>query len=98
MAVWGGAGWLLDRWLDTRVFAPVGIIQMVGSPIGFVLIALGKTKLLRNLGIINTCVYLVVFFACIPYGIVGVAAGYFFANVGIGAWTLHITLKLVQQT
>jgi F0F1-type ATP synthase assembly protein I len=26
MAVWGGAGWLLDRWLDTRVFAPVGII------------------------------------------------------------------------
>ena len=26
MAVWGGAGWLLDRWLDARVFAPVGII------------------------------------------------------------------------
>ncbi len=26
MAVWGGAGWLLDRWLETRVFAPVGII------------------------------------------------------------------------
>jgi PST family polysaccharide transporter len=79
-------------------FAPVGVIQMVGSPIGFVLIALGKTKLLRNLGIINTCVYLVVFFACIPYGIVGVAAGYFFANVGIGTWTLHITLKLVGQS
>jgi F0F1-type ATP synthase assembly protein I len=26
MAVWGGAGWLLDHWLDTRVFFPVGII------------------------------------------------------------------------
>jgi F0F1-type ATP synthase assembly protein I len=26
MAVWGGAGWLLDRWLDTIVFAPVGIL------------------------------------------------------------------------
>ena len=26
MAVWGGAGWLLDRWLDTRAFLPVGII------------------------------------------------------------------------
>jgi F0F1-type ATP synthase assembly protein I len=24
--VWGGAGWLLDHWLDTRVFFPVGII------------------------------------------------------------------------
>jgi F0F1-type ATP synthase assembly protein I len=26
LVVWGGAGWLLDRWLDTRVFAPVGIV------------------------------------------------------------------------
>ncbi|MGY1710973.1 hypothetical protein ACI8AC_15825 [Geodermatophilus sp. SYSU D00758] len=26
MAVWGGAGWLLDRWLDARAFFPVGII------------------------------------------------------------------------
>ncbi|MCU1604559.1 MAG: uncharacterized protein JWP46_1024 [Modestobacter sp.] len=26
MAVWGGAGWLLDRWWDIVVFFPVGII------------------------------------------------------------------------
>jgi hypothetical protein len=26
MAVWGGAGWLLDRWLDIEVFFPVGVI------------------------------------------------------------------------
>jgi hypothetical protein len=26
MAVWGGAGWLLDRWLDIVVFFPVGVI------------------------------------------------------------------------
>jgi F0F1-type ATP synthase assembly protein I len=26
MAVWGGLGWLLDRWLDITVFFPVGII------------------------------------------------------------------------
>ena len=26
MAVWGGAGWLLDRWLDITLFFPVGII------------------------------------------------------------------------
>ena len=24
--VWGGVGWLLDRWLETRVFALVGTI------------------------------------------------------------------------
>jgi len=26
MAVWGGVGWLLDRWWDITVFFPVGII------------------------------------------------------------------------
>ena len=26
MGVWGGVGWLLDRWLDIQVFFPVGII------------------------------------------------------------------------
>jgi F0F1-type ATP synthase assembly protein I len=26
MAVWGGAGWLLDQWWDIRVFFPVGVI------------------------------------------------------------------------
>ena len=26
MAVWGGAGWLLDRWLDTRAFFAIGIL------------------------------------------------------------------------
>src|SRR4051794_41656860 len=32
MAVWGGAGWLLDLWLDIKVFVPVGIIVgMAGS-------------------------------------------------------------------
>ncbi len=26
MAVWGGGGWLLDQWADTRVFFPVGVV------------------------------------------------------------------------
>ncbi|OMQ16156.1 hypothetical protein A7K94_0204490 [Modestobacter sp. VKM Ac-2676] len=26
MAVWGGAGWLLDRWLETIFFLPVGVL------------------------------------------------------------------------
>jgi F0F1-type ATP synthase assembly protein I len=23
---WGGIGWLLDRWLGTRLFVPIGIV------------------------------------------------------------------------
>jgi F0F1-type ATP synthase assembly protein I len=41
MAVWGGAGWLLDRWLDTRVFAPVGILLGMAAAIYVVVVRYG---------------------------------------------------------
>jgi len=41
MAVWGGAGWLLDRWLDTKVFAPVGIILGMAVAIYVVVVKYG---------------------------------------------------------
>jgi F0F1-type ATP synthase assembly protein I len=30
--VWGGIGWLMDRWLGTRLFTPIGLI--VGMALG----------------------------------------------------------------
>jgi F0F1-type ATP synthase assembly protein I len=41
MAVWGGAGWLLDRWLDTRVFLPVGVLLGMGLAIYVVVVRYG---------------------------------------------------------
>jgi F0F1-type ATP synthase assembly protein I len=41
MAVWGGAGWLLDRWLDTKVFVPVGIILGMAVAIYVVVVKYG---------------------------------------------------------
>jgi F0F1-type ATP synthase assembly protein I len=41
MAVWGGVGWLLDRWLDTRFFAPVGIILGISVAIYLVVVRFG---------------------------------------------------------
>jgi F0F1-type ATP synthase assembly protein I len=41
MAVWGGVGWLLDRWLDTRVFAPVGILLGISVAIYLVVARYG---------------------------------------------------------
>ncbi|MFB9533726.1 AtpZ/AtpI family protein [Nonomuraea roseola] len=26
MVLYGGAGWLLDRWLDTSAFFPIGVV------------------------------------------------------------------------
>ena len=41
MGVWGGAGWLLDRWLDMRVFFPVGIILGMAAAIYLVVARYG---------------------------------------------------------
>ncbi len=41
MAVWGGVGWLLDRWLDTRVFVPVGVVLGISVAIYLVVARYG---------------------------------------------------------
>ena len=41
MGVWGGAGWLLDRWLDMRLFFPVGIILGMAAAIYLVVARYG---------------------------------------------------------
>lgn len=41
MAVWGGVGWLLDRWLDVRLFAPIGIILGMAVAIYVVVVKYG---------------------------------------------------------
>lgn len=41
MAMWGGAGWLLDQWLDIRVFFPVGVILGMAAAIYLVVVRYG---------------------------------------------------------
>ncbi|WP_409331657.1 hypothetical protein [Trujillonella humicola] len=41
MAVWGGVGWLLDRWWDTRVFFAAGVILGVAVAIYVVVVKYG---------------------------------------------------------
>ena len=41
MAVWGGAGWLLDRWLDVKFLFPVGIILGMAAAIYLVVVRYG---------------------------------------------------------
>ena len=41
MAVWGGVGWLIDRWLDIRVFFPIGVILGVGVAVYVVVVKYG---------------------------------------------------------
>lgn len=42
MAVWGGIGALLDWWLGTRAFLPVGVIVGMAAAIYLVVVKYGK--------------------------------------------------------
>ena len=44
MLVWGGAGWLLDRWLETRVFTLVGVLLGLGVAIYLVVVKYGAVE------------------------------------------------------
>ena len=43
MAVWGGVGWLLDQWWDTRVFFPVGVVLGMAAAIYLVVARYGAS-------------------------------------------------------
>lgn len=42
MAVWGGIGWLLDWWLGTSAFVPIGVIVGMAGAIYLVVVRYGK--------------------------------------------------------
>lgn len=44
MFFWGGAGWLLDRWLDVRFLAPVGIILGMAMAVYLVVVRYGTVS------------------------------------------------------
>lgn len=41
LVVWGGAGWLLDRWLDTRLFVVLGMLLGLAVAIYLVVVKYG---------------------------------------------------------
>jgi len=40
---WGGIGWLLDRWLGTEVFLPVGLVMGLGLGLYIVWVRYGRS-------------------------------------------------------
>jgi F0F1-type ATP synthase assembly protein I len=43
IVVWGGIGWLIDRWIDVRaLFLPVGMLVGLGASIYLVYLRYGR--------------------------------------------------------
>ena len=75
-----GASWIRVAHVLTW-FGPLAFLECFVASTGVVLISLGKTATLRNLGFFSSMVFVVSFVVGLPFGIVGVAASYFFASV-----------------
>ena len=41
---WGGAGWLLDHWLGTKIFVLVGLVLGAGASLYLIWLRYGKQK------------------------------------------------------
>ncbi len=76
--------------------APTGFLQSIVSTTGAVLIATGKTRLMRNLGIVNSLIFVLSFVLGLSQGAVGVARAYFLANLLTCGIYLHYTLLQVD--
>lgn len=44
LLVWGGVGWLVDQWLDTRVFIVIGMLLGLGTAIYLVVVKYGSPE------------------------------------------------------
>jgi PST family polysaccharide transporter len=78
--------------------APTGLIQSMLSTTGTVFMAIGRTDLLRNVGIANTILAVASFCLGLKFGIVGVACAYFFANVLSFLLTFKVILAQLSIT
>jgi O-antigen/teichoic acid export membrane protein len=76
--------------------APTGYLQSLVSTTGSVLMARGRTRLMRNLGVVCSLIYLASFALGVTQGAAGVARAYFFANLVTSAIYLHYTLVQVN--
>ena len=76
-------------------FAPMGFFQSLLSTVGAILSAIGRTDLMRTMGLINSIILVSAFVFGIQFGLRGLAVAYFGATLLITLTTLQVTLKKI---
>lgn len=89
-----------ERWREVTAIvawlAPTAYLQSLASTVALVLLATGRSKLLRNLGAVSVPIYLIFFALGLSQGADAVARGYFFATLIKATIYLHYTLVQVD--
>lgn len=87
------------RWVNVIsvlvILAPVGLVQSVFTTWGQICLGKGRADLYVRIGVFQGCAYIASFFAGLPWGIRGVAAGYAICNALIIPPILFINFRLI---
>ena len=78
------------------ILAPVGMIQSVGSSVGAIYLAKGRTDWLFRWGVITGILFIFAFVVGLQWGIVGVAATYAFASFILAYPNFAIPFRLID--
>lgn len=78
-------------------FAPMGFLQSLISTTGSVLSAIGRTDILRTLGIVNSITVVGGFVFGLQFGLMGLVIAYFCATTLITITSIHVTLREVDS-
>ena len=78
------------------LLAPVGMVQSVGSTVGALYMAKGRTDWMFRWGIFAASVAVVSFLIGVRWGIIGVAAAYAIATFGLAYHSFAIPFKLIE--
>jgi O-antigen/teichoic acid export membrane protein len=76
--------------------APIGFMQCIGTTVGLIYMATGKTNLMLKWGLAASIPVLIAFVIGIQFGIIGVARAYFFASLLLFLPSLYIPFKIIN--
>lgn len=79
-------------------FAPMAFFQSLNSTTGTILSAIGRTDILRTLGIVYSAIFLGAFIVGLQSGLFGLVIAYFFATIIVTVSTMHITLTKISSS
>ena len=90
------------QWLPVipllQILAPVGLMQSMMTLTGQIYTAIGRTDLMFRFGMLFCSVFILSFFAGLPWGTTGVAAAYALANLLLVYPVFAIPFRLVSLT
>lgn len=88
-----------DKWIAVVpliwIMAPLGMLQAVGTTVGSIYTAKGRTDLMWRWGVFSSALLVAAFFVGVNYGIMGVAIAYAVVSIALTYHSFSVPLALI---